>query len=165
MAYIQVITPGFRLVLQVEGTAYEYHADTRQTVVFCEEASMSDLPTSPEPVEPVPGPVEPGLEGLVAQAKSDLADWLSIPVEQIEVLEARAVVWPDGSLGCPQPDMDYTQVPRDGVLIRLTVGPNVYNYHGGGGRDLFLCQQKLKSIEPLPSLGNDSPSASGSFGE
>ena len=61
--------------------------------------------------------------------------------------------------------MDYTQVPRDGVLIRLTVGPNVYNYHGGGGRDLFLCQQKLKSIEPLPSLGNDSPSASGSFGE
>lgn len=150
MSYVQVLTPGFRLILQVEGTAYEYHTDTRQTVVLCEEISMSDLPAIPEPVEPVPGPVEPGLEGLVAQAKSDLADTLSIPVDQIEVLEARAVVWPDGGLGCPDPDMAYTQVPQDGVLIRLTVGSNVYNYHGGGGSGLFLCQQKFKSIEPLP---------------
>jgi hypothetical protein len=165
MSYVQVITPGFRLVLQVEGTAYEYHTGTRQTVVFCEEAPMSVLPTSPEPIEPVPGPVEPGLEGLVAQAQSDLAERLSIPVDQIEVLSASSVVWPDGSLGCPQPDMAYTQVPQDGVLIRLAVGSNVYNYHGGGGRDLFICQQKLKSIEPLPSLGNDRPPTFVSPGE
>ena len=76
---------------------------------------------------------------LVIQAKEDLADRLSIPIDQIEVLEARSVVWPDASLGCPQPDMRYKQVQVDGVLIRLQANGQVYEYHSGGSRGLFLC--------------------------
>jgi hypothetical protein len=102
--------------------------------------------------------VEPGLEGLVKEAREDLAGRLSISVDQIELLAARAVVWPDGGLGCPQPGMAYKQVPQEGVLVRLGAGGNVYNYHGGGSRGLFLCQQKLKPSKPLPSLGHDLPS-------
>jgi hypothetical protein len=155
MAYIQVITPGFRVILQVGGIEYEYHTDTRQSVVFCEDASMVDVPAVPEPLQPKPDAVERGLEGLVNEAKEDLAARLSIPVGEIELLEAKSVVWPDSSLGCPRPDMAYVQVPQEGVLIRLSVYGHVYNYHGGGSRDLFLCQEKFKRIEPLPSLGND----------
>jgi hypothetical protein len=154
MAYIQVITPGFRVILQVEGTKYEYHTDTRQSVVLCEEASMVDLPVIPSPVGSEPGVVEPGLEGFVSDAKEDLAQRLSISVDEIELLSVISVVWSDGSLGCPQPGMDYIQVPQDGVLIQLSVGGVVYNYHGGGNRGLFLCEQKLKSIEPLPPPGS-----------
>lgn len=80
------------------------------------------------------------IENLVMQAKEDLADRLSIPIDQIEVLEARSVVWPDASLGCPQPDMRYKQVQVDGVLIRLQANGQVYEYHSGGSRGLFLCQ-------------------------
>lgn len=29
MSYIQVLTPGFRVILQVEGVEHEYHTDTR----------------------------------------------------------------------------------------------------------------------------------------
>jgi hypothetical protein len=88
----------------------------------------------------VPGTIEPGLEALIHLAQEDLAQRLSIPIEQIEVLEARSVVWPDSSLGCPQPGMRYKQVPQDGSLIKLAVDGGVYEYHSGGGREPFLCE-------------------------
>jgi hypothetical protein len=99
-------------------------------------------------VRPVPGTVEPGLERLVDRAKEDLAQTLSIPVEEIEVLEAKSVVWPDGGLGCPEPGMAYTQVPREGLLIRLWAKERIYSYHGGAGTPLFLCQQATTDTTP-----------------
>ena len=81
---------------------------------------------------------------MVSLAKQDLAQRLSIGVEQIEVLEARFAVWPDTSLGCPQPGMAYLQVQRDGSLIRLSVEGRVYEYHSGAGRPLFLCEQATR---------------------
>ncbi len=98
----------------------------------------------------IPSPPEPGLAPLLTQAKEDLAQRLSVPVDQIEVLEARAVVWPDASLGCPQPGMKYKQVPMDGALIRLVVDGQVYEYHSGGSRDPFLCEQPLKPQKETP---------------
>jgi hypothetical protein len=86
-------------------------------------------------------PVQPGLETLVKQAELDLAERLSIPSQQIDVLEARSVVWPDGGLGCPEPGLAYTQVPREGVLIRLRTGGRLYSYHGGSGTPPLLCER------------------------
>jgi hypothetical protein len=70
----------------------------------------------------------------------DLAGRLRIDPAEVEVVEVEAVVWPDGSLGCPQPDMAYVQVQKEGSLIRLRVGKSLYDYHSGGGRDPFLCE-------------------------
>jgi hypothetical protein len=145
MIYAQVITPGFRVVLEVEGQAYEYHTDGGQSVVLCEEESMTDTPTTPSLIEP-------GLDSLISLAKEDLAQRLSIQVEQIEVLEAKSVVWPDSSLGCPQPGMRYRQVPMDGARIRLAVEGRVYAYHSGGGRGPFLCEQTLEAPQVTPKL-------------
>jgi hypothetical protein len=98
-----------------------------------EGRTISDIPEIP--VSP-----EHGLEEIIDRAKKDLAGRLSISVEQIEVLEATSVVWPDASIGCPQPEMSYKQVPVDGALIRLKVEVHEYNYHSGGSRGLFLCE-------------------------
>jgi hypothetical protein len=137
MMYAQVITPGFRVILEAQGEVYEYHTDRAQMVILCEEEPMMEDPEMAREVEP-------GLEPLVNQAKEDLAQRLSISVDQIAVLEARSVVWPNAALGCPQPGMKYRQVPMDGALIRLAVDGKVYEYHSGGGRDPFLCEQPLK---------------------
>jgi hypothetical protein len=134
MLYAQVLTPGYRVTLEAAGQEYAYHTDRGQRVVLCKEESMVRSPTPPVPVQP-------GLETLVKQAMEDLAERLSIPVEQIEVLEAKSVVWPDGGLGCPEPGLAYTQVPREGVLIRLRAERRIYSYHGGAGARPFLCER------------------------
>ena len=46
--------------------------------------------------------------------------------------------------------MKYRQVPMDGALIRLAVDGKVYEYHSGGGRDPFLCEQPLKLQKDAP---------------
>ena len=108
-----------------------------------EEVVMSDTTTNPVPYDS-------NLEDLVKQAKEDLSIRLSISSQQIEVIEAKAVVWPDASLGCPLPNMRYKQVPVDGCLIRLLIGEEVYEYHSGGTRGLFLCEQILQSQKDTP---------------
>jgi len=96
--------------------------------------------------------VDPGLQHLVDQVKEDLAQRLSIPTTQISLVEAREVVWPDASLGCPQPGMKYKQVPEDGALIIVQVGETIYEYHNGGSRGLFLCETLYKEPSPPPKL-------------
>jgi hypothetical protein len=92
-----------------------------------------------------PTPYDPALQPLVEQALQDLALRLGVTIEQIEVLEAQAVVWPDASLGCPQPGMAYIQIPHDGTLIRLEVDGREYEYHSGGNHDPFLCEPTIKA--------------------
>ncbi len=90
---------------------------------------------------PSPTPLDPYLQRLALQAKEDLASRTGIAVDQIAVLEVQPVTWPDGSLGCPQPGMAYIQVTVDGLLIRLRAGDRTYEYHSGGSRAPFLCEQ------------------------
>jgi hypothetical protein len=92
-----------------------------------------------------PATYDPALQPLVDQAMLDLALRLGVTMEQIEVIEVQAVVWPDASLGCPQPGMAYIQLPHDGTLIRLKVEGMVYEYHSDGKRDPFLCEPMIKA--------------------
>jgi hypothetical protein len=94
--------------------------------------------------------VSQGLQRFVDLAVADLAQRLDVGTDQIEVIEVQEVVWPDAGLGCPQPGMRYRQVPQDGLLIRLGVEERVYDYHSGGGRDPFLCEQTFKAPKTTP---------------
>ena len=93
-----------------------------------------------EKIVVLPTPDDPQLQKMVEQVKADLAGRLSIPVEQVALIELKSVSWPDGSLGCPQPGMAYTQVMVDGLLIRLHAAGNFYEFHSGGQRAPFLCE-------------------------
>ena len=85
--------------------------------------------------------VDPSMQGQVDLAVADLATRLSIDASGITTISAKGVTWPDGSLGCPQPGMVYTQVTVDGALIELGAGGATYSYHSGGSRAPFLCQK------------------------
>jgi hypothetical protein len=101
------------------------------------------------PISPtIPMPSSPGLQTLILQAKEDLALRLSIRDDQIDLVELRPVVWPDGGLGCPEPGMAYTQVQTEGLLIRLRAGKRIYPYHSGGGTPPFLCKQDIADDSP-----------------
>ena len=92
------------------------------------------------------------LEGLIKKATEDLARRLSLSLTQITLVEARAVVWLDASIGCPQPGMAYAQVPEDGALIVLEAEGKRYEYHNGGKRGLFLCEMTYKDPNPPPQI-------------
>lgn len=97
-------------------------------------------------------PPSTGMEFLIEKAKTDLAQRLSISISEINLIEAREVVWPDASLGCPQPGMEYAQVLEDGALIVLEAQGATYDYHSGGTRGLFLCEKGLYKPEKPPQI-------------
>lgn len=118
------------------------------------------VPASPAAVaitqmkpDEMPQPTPPsGLDLLIDKAREDLAQRLSIPTSQVKLVEAKPVVWPDASLGCPQPGMEYKQVPYDGALILLEVQGITYEYHNGGSRGLFLCEKTISKPEKSPQI-------------
>jgi hypothetical protein len=77
--------------------------------------------------------------GAVATAMANLAAYLGVSVDAIDWVSYEEVDWPDGSLGCPQPDMSYKQVIVNGSLIVFEVDGASYEYHSGGSREPFLC--------------------------
>ncbi|HRW48079.1 MAG: hypothetical protein M9936_13185 [Caldilinea sp.] len=84
----------------------------------------------------------------VSQAVDDLATMLGIAPSTIDVVSVEMVIWPDGSLGCPQPGMAYPQVQQDGLRIRLTADTVLYEYHSGGRRAPFLCKAPTEPAPP-----------------
>jgi hypothetical protein len=90
----------------------------------------------------------------VDTATQDLANRLNIDESDIDVISVEMVVWSDASMGCPQPDMMYIQVPQDGLRIRLEADGQIYNYHGGGTGQIFLCETPAKNVKPTPGFGD-----------
>ena len=82
----------------------------------------------------------------VQLAVQDLAQRLQIDKTQIEVLEVRKVIWPDASLGCPEPGVMYAQMQVEGQLIRLRARGHMYFYHKGGTQSPLLCQQTAQLL-------------------
>ncbi len=56
-----------------------------------------------------------------------------------ELVSAEAVVFNDGSLGCPSPGQSYTQAQVDGMRVIVTVDGQTYDYRFGTGTQLTLC--------------------------
>jgi hypothetical protein len=82
--------------------------------------------------------------GVVEQAKADLTKRLGVAAEQVRVVSSDEVTWPDGSLGCPEPGMHYTQALVPGRRTVLEVGGKQYAYHSGGQRAPFLCEHPAR---------------------
>lgn len=113
------------------------------------QPEQSAIPASGTPAE---GNMETNLPAnpVVAQAMQDLAQRLTVPIDQIHVVSSENVTWPDGSLGCSQAGMAYIQVLIDGMRIVLSAEGKSYEYHSGDDRGAFLC------TNPQPPVPTDS---------
>ena len=105
-------------------------------------ASPSIVAPSPTPaVSATPialenGSMSPGTSDVPASiidaVVADIAKTAGVPADQITVVSAESVTFPDGSLGCPQPGLAYTQMVVDGYKIVAKVEETVYDYRGSG---------------------------------
>ncbi len=95
-------------------------------------------------------PIDRGLDPMVSMAADDLSKRERIERDQIRVLNAYLVTFPDSSLGCPEADEAYLPVVTDGSVIELVVDGVVYRYHTGGDlTEPFFCEEPARDESPL----------------
>lgn len=133
---------GFRVLLRMDDAVYRVHLGGEEARVCGAPLRVVESPRPASEPEAAPKPTEKMFETLVASAKQDLARRLAVDPGTIEVVEARAVVWPNAALGCPRPGLEYLQVQQEGALVRLRVLERTFSYHSGGGRAPFLCENE-----------------------
>jgi hypothetical protein len=99
-------------------------------------------PAEEDSMTPSPDPSSsPTPRGPVAQAVADLASREGVTPEDVEVVSREEVTWRDGSLGCAEKGMVYTQALVEGGRIILRLGDTTYEYHYGARRAPFWCER------------------------
>ncbi|HET9693158.1 MAG TPA: hypothetical protein VFP48_02145 [Steroidobacteraceae bacterium] len=99
------------------------------------------------PMANVPSPMlEAALDDATRRTSTERA--------AIDVVFAGPVTWSDGSLGCPEPGMMYTQALVPGYRIVLRAGAQVLNYHAGRSGEARFCPPE-QVIPPAEGGGAD----------
>lgn len=99
---------------------------------------VPDSETSPE------GVVEPIPEELMTQILTNLQTQVgvsSLAPEDYEIIRAEAVIWSDGSLGCPEPGMMYTQALVEGYHVIIEANGETWDYRLSQNGQVKLCEQ------------------------
>lgn len=94
-------------------------------------------PPSPPPVEVGDGEVP---AAYLAAVVADAAERAGVSADEVSVLEATAVVWSDGSLGCPEPGQSYIQMLIDGYRVVVSAGGRTLDYRLDGEGSFFVCE-------------------------
>jgi len=100
-------------------------------------------PTETRPLVTGEVPVE-----LLDALKSDLIECTGATLDQIKLVRAQAITWPDGSLGCPQPGVFYTQALVNGYWVVLEAGDQEYDYRLADTGYFFVCQGGFPPVAP-----------------
>jgi hypothetical protein len=122
------------------------------TAVPATEAPATEAPATNTPATEAPGGTPANGAGLssgeVPQELFDavVADALArsgAERSSVSVQTSEQVEWSDGSLGCPAPDMMYTQAIVPGYHVILDVGGTTYDYRLSDSGLIILCENGL----------------------
>jgi hypothetical protein len=96
----------------------------------------STSPTLTEETPPVKGEVPQGILDPILKEAAALA---KVAREQLVIVRAEPVVWNDGSLGCPELGMEYTQALVNGYWVVIEASGQTYDFRVGSGGSFRLC--------------------------
>lgn len=131
------------------------------TAVAQSDLGQPQVTPTPTP-EPVPPPADAStspvdtkslpadLRAITAAALADAAQRTGSAAGDMVVVGAEAVVWADGSLGCPEPGVLYTMALVPGYRVRIAVAGNVMDYHASQRGNLVYCPAG-RAVDPLAS--------------
>ncbi len=94
-------------------------------------------------------PADAGLAAVTRAAIDDAARRTGLAPDVLRVVNAERVVWADGSLGCPQPGLAYTQALVPGYRVRIEANGVVHDYHAALRGPPRWCAPE-RAQEPLP---------------
>ena len=120
-AYLQVITPGHKITVR-----------SGKRMFFVHEANGRGIICKPKKEVAAVGGVDQKLKLVwgekAVEARQDLAKRIGVRPEDIKVVSAQSKVWPDSSLGCPQPKQKPVPGEVKGFVIGLKNGTQIYTY-------------------------------------
>lgn len=96
-------------------------------------------PIHPEGIVTDESALPGGAETLVELAIADLAQRLKVEISAIMLVSSKPVIWPDATLGCPKPGMDFSPVEIPGYIITLEGDGKRYAYHTDDENRVILC--------------------------
>ncbi|MBI3943224.1 MAG: hypothetical protein HY326_09445 [Chloroflexi bacterium] len=136
--YLQVITPGYRVVLQKDGETIEVHTDkSGERIVICNMPTPNAGSQLPHPAAT---PETQAPQAVVEAAKRALAKDQGLAAEGIQVASVEKQTWSDASLGCPKAGYAYAQVLTPGYKVILKSGNKEYVYHTDeAGKQTVTC--------------------------
>jgi hypothetical protein len=109
---------------------------------------------SAEPAGPSEGTDPTGTDGGDGLPAGMLDEVLALAEEEtgvdrseIEVVLAEAVTWSDGSIGCPEDGMMYTQALVPGYRVILDVAGEETAFHAPQSGDFFACADPQEPTE------------------
>jgi len=109
----------------------------------------ADRETSPETEHASETSGSQVMQPMIEQIRADAAQRAGVAVADVKVLTVESVTWPDGSLGCPEPGMMYTQALVRGYRIRVDAAGTPMSYHTGATSTFVLCPPE-RAQEPSP---------------
>ena len=90
-------------------------------------------------------------EQLLDAVIEEAAAGAGVDPADVEVLTAEAVTWSDGSIGCPEPGMAYTQALVPGYRVVVEIDGARLNFHSDASGEFRFCE------DPIPGgAGDDS---------
>lgn len=110
----QVVTPGYRVLLEAQGNLYQFHTNETGGNV---RLAPTVVPSTPVPPTAV----------IITQQR--LAQQLDLASMAVTVVSADAVDWPDSCLGAPAEGEQCAQVITPGYQIILEAQGQRYEYH------------------------------------
>jgi hypothetical protein len=85
------------------------------------------------------GTPSPAGQKMALLSQADLSKRLNVSIDEITIKAVRPVVWPDSSLGCPEPDFAYSQIMTSGFKILLAANGQIYPYYTDDNERVILC--------------------------
>ena len=101
-------------------------------------SSAAGQATPPDPPKKV-ATEESMLASVTESVLADASSQTGIAKSSITVGSTEAVVWADGSLGCPAPGLMYTMAQVPGYRIRVQAGEQQLDYHADRRGHFVLC--------------------------
>lgn len=104
--------------------------------------SITPVPGDAQPaVAPEPGrPMTPQMLALMEAITAELSESGGVDPATVSLVSVEPVTWPDGSLGCPAPDVMYTQALVEGYLIVVESGGETFEFHTSSMTSFVRCE-------------------------
>jgi len=84
---------------------------------------------------------------------ADLAERNGIDLDEVTITSLAQVTWRDGSIGCPQPGMQYSQALVQGqqlILSSRSEPGTSFSYHAGSRGTFSFCESPRDPVEGAP---------------